>query len=356
MQATPATWRMLIESEWSPPDDFTALCGGEALPGELAERLLERVSRLFNMYGPTETTVWSSVYEVNTPEPIVPIGRPIQNTRMFVLSAALELAPVGVVGELYIGGDGVTAGYHRRDELTRERFIPSPFESSSRLYRTGDLARWRRDGVLEYLGRVAAQVKVRGFRIELGELEAALTQCPGIRTAVASTIEPTPGDARLVAYYVSETGDDLPAQVIRDHLATFLPSYMLPQHLVRLDTIPLTPNRKVDRKALPPVTSDRREVVAPRSEAELAVAAIWKQVLGVEVVGVEDDFFELGGHSILATRVIARIREELDIHIPLRRIFEGSRLETLAGHVAALLALRRSEDELPGGEREEISF
>jgi amino acid adenylation domain-containing protein len=357
MQATPATWRMLIESGWRPERPFTALCGGEALPGELAERLIERAKHVFNMYGPTETTVWSSVHAVLVAEPVTPIGTPIHNTQMYVLSDAMQVVPVGVTGELFIGGSGVTAGYHRRDDLTRERFVVSPFDRAGQLYRTGDLARWRRDGILEYLGRVDAQVKVRGFRIELGELEAALLGHEHVREAVASVYEPAPGDTRLVAYYVAEDGKDIPPAALREHLVELLPGYMLPQHYVRLERIPLTPNRKADRKALPlPGPVMRREVVAPRTAAESMVADIWKRVLGAEEVGVGDDFFELGGHSILATRVIARLRDELGIQLPLRRLFENSSLESLAGHVATLMALRDVSGDIDSGDREEMAF
>ncbi len=357
MQATPATWRMLIESGWRPTRPFTALCGGEALPGELAERLIERVAQVFNMYGPTETTVWSSVHETLVPEPVTPIGTPIHNTQMYVLSEAMQVTPVGVSGELYIGGAGVTAGYHQRDELTRERFVASPFDPAGRLYRTGDLARWRRDGMLEYFGRVDTQVKVRGFRIELGELEAALLGHGQIKEAVASVYEPVPGDTRLVAYYVASSQNDIPVAELRAHLAEFLPGYMLPQHVVRLERIPLTPNRKADRKALPaPAPALRKVVVGPRTPSESAVADIWMRVLGLEEVGVGDDFFELGGHSILATRVVARLRDELGIQLPLRRLFENSSLESLAGHVATLVALRDASGSIDGGDREEMAF
>jgi amino acid adenylation domain-containing protein len=360
MQATPATWRMLVESDWRPTGSFTALCGGEALPGELAERLIERVDRVFNMYGPTETTVWSAVHAVQSAEPITPIGTPIHNTQIYVLSDAMEPMPVGVTGELYIGGVGVTAGYHHRDDLTRERFVPSPFlpdDPSQRLYRTGDLARWRRDGILDYLGRIDAQVKVRGFRIELGEVESALLSHPEIREAVAGLYEPVPGDTRLVAYYVTEGPTDLPVHALREHLAGFLPAYMLPQHFMRLEHIPLTPNRKADRKALPaPAPVVRRELVAPRTEAEVAVADVWRRVLGLTELSVSDDFFELGGHSILATRVIARLRDELGIQLPLRRLFENPRLDSLAGHVATLMALREASSDVGGGDREEMAF
>ncbi|EGV18543.1 non-ribosomal peptide synthetase [Thiocapsa marina] len=359
MQATPATWTLLIESGWRPSRPFTALCGGEALSGELAARLIERTDRLYNMYGPTETTVWSSVHQVRKVEPIASIGTPIANTRMFVLSDAMQLAPVGVAGELFIGGAGVSEGYHNREDLTRDRFVMSPFKDGERLYRTGDLVRWRRGGTLQYLGRLDAQVKIRGFRLELGEVEAAMLRCEGVAEAVAAVYEAGPGDSRLVGYYVARDGSEIPAARFREQLAVFLPEYMLPNQFTQLDAIPLTPNRKADRKALPAPAqagAERIARVAPRTQAERALAAIWQDVLSIEEPGIADDFFELGGHSILAARVIARLRDELGIQLPLRRLFENSRLEALAAHISTLMKLAEHPVDVEGSEREELAF
>lgn len=359
MQATPATWTLLIEAGWRPSRPFTALCGGEALSGELAARLIERTDRLYNMYGPTETTVWSSVHQVREVEPIVSIGTPIANTRMYVLSDAMQLAPVGVAGELFIGGAGVSEGYHKREDLTRDRFVTSPFKDGERLYRTGDLARWRRDGTLQYLGRLDAQVKIRGFRLELGEVDAAMLRCEGVAEAVASVYEPSPGDSRLVGYYVARDGSEIPAARFREQLAVFLPEYMLPNQFIQLAAIPLTPNRKADRKALPaPARAGAEGIarVAPRTRAERVLAAIWQDVLSIEEPGIADDFFELGGHSILAARVIARLRDELGIQLPLRRLFENSRLEALAVHISTLMTLTEQPVDVQSSEREELAF
>jgi acyl-CoA synthetase (AMP-forming)/AMP-acid ligase II len=311
------------------------------------------------MYGPTETTVWSSVHQVREVEPIVSIGTPVANTRMYVLSDAMQLAPVGVAGELFIGGAGVSEGYHKREDLTRDRFVMSPFKDGERLYRTGDLVRWRRDGTLQYLGRRDAQVKIRGFRLELGEVEAAMLRCEGVAEAVAGVYEPSPGDSRLVGYYVTRDGSEISAARFREQLALFLPEYMLPNQFIQVDAIPLTPNRKADRKALPAPAragAERIARVAPRTQAERALAAIWQDVLSIEEPGIADDFFELGGHSILAARVIARLRDELGIQLPLRRLFENSRLEALAAHISTLMKLTEHPVVAQGSEREELAF
>ncbi|RKH33762.1 amino acid adenylation domain-containing protein [Corallococcus praedator] len=315
MQATPSTWRLLLEAGWQPRPGFKALCGGEALPRELAEALLARVGSLWNMYGPTETTVWSTTWRVQPPLSSIRIGRPIANTQLYLLDAHLAPVPVGVAGELYIGGDGVTLGYLHRPELTQERFLPNPFRQGERMYRTGDLARWLADGTVEYLGRNDSQVKLRGFRIELGEVEAALASHPSLAQAVALVREDRPGDRRLVAYLVSKPGQAYTDTELRKHLRSQLPQYMVPQHFVELEALPLTPNGKVDRKALPPPAGAARPTedafVAPRTEMEKQLARIWREVLGIAQVGVHDNFFNIGGHSLLSFQVVMRVQKEL---------------------------------------------
>ncbi len=255
MQATPATWRLLIGAGWQGTPGLKILCGGEAMPGELAGQLLARCASLWNMYGPTETTIWSTIYEVRTAEGIMPIGRPIANTQVYVLDEAQQPVPIGVAGELYIGGDGVAHGYLNRAELTAQKFVPDPFApgAGARMYRTGDLVRYRPDGNLEFLGRIDFQVKIRGFRIELGEIEAVLEQHPVIRQAVVVAREDTPGDMRLVGYLGlnPERSPDqpLPLSELRSYLKEKLPDYMVPAVFVTIDAFPLTPNGKVDRKA-----------------------------------------------------------------------------------------------------------
>ncbi len=254
MQATPATWRMLIEAGWQGSEKLKVLCGGEALPRDLIDPLLERCGQLWNMYGPTETTVWSSVQQITSSTEVISIGRPIDNTEMYILDDQLQPVPVGVAGKLYIGGDGLSRGYLNRPELTSERFIRHPFQpqEDARIYETGDLARYLSDGRIECLGRTDHQVKIRGYRIELGEIEARLAEVANLEQAAVTVYEPAPGDQRLVAYYTTSNGQTtFDTDLLQTHLRSGLPDYMVPRVFVRLERMPLTPNRKVDRKALP---------------------------------------------------------------------------------------------------------
>ncbi|HLL46627.1 MAG TPA: amino acid adenylation domain-containing protein, partial [Longimicrobiaceae bacterium] len=292
MQATPASWRMLLEAGWEGTPGLKALCGGEALPRELADRLLPRVGELWNLYGPTETTVWSTLERVRPGADAVCIGRPIANTQVYLLDGGLAPVPAGVAAELYVGGAGVTRGYLGRPELTAERFVPDAFgaKAGARLYRTGDRVRWRADGRLEYLGRADQQVKVRGFRIELGEVEAALRALEGVREAVAMVREDAPGDRRLVAYVVGAEGAEgaegaAPAAAqLRAGLRERLPEHMVPGVVVALERLPLTANGKIDRRALPaPERAASGAYVAPRTATEEVLAGIWAEVLGAEL-------------------------------------------------------------------------
>jgi acyl carrier protein len=264
----------------------------------------------------------------------VTIGRPIWNTSTYVLDAELQPVPIGVSGELYLGGVGLARGYVNRAGLTGERFIPDPFGSGDRLYRTGDLARWRSDGELEYLGRVDFQVKIRGFRIELGEIEAALLEHRGVGQAVVVARQDTPGDKRLVAYVApkQEGGAQLEKGELLAHLARRLPGYMIPSAFVAVDGLPLTPNGKVDRKALqvPNRHLEAVEYVAPRTATEKRLAELWCDLLQIERVGAHDSFFEAGGHSLLAMRLAARIREEFQVELSLRELFEAPQIGSLA--------------------------
>ncbi|HVF59869.1 MAG TPA: amino acid adenylation domain-containing protein [Thermoanaerobaculia bacterium] len=340
LQATPATWRMLLEAGWEGDGRLRALCGGEVLPEELAAKLLPLVGSLWNLYGPTETTIWSSVAEVRAGEP-VRVGPPLANTHFYVVDRSFHPVPVGLPGELLIGGDGLARGYLGRPELTAERFVADPFGGAGgQVYRTGDLVRWRSDGRLEFLGRLDHQVKVRGFRIELGEVEAALAMQPGVERAVVVAREDS-ADKRLVAYMVGEAE---PAR-LREALHERLPEYMVPSVFVRLEALPLTPNGKVDRKALPePVAAPAAEYLAPRTLAEVLLAEIWSEVLRRERIGVHDDFFDLGGHSLLAMRVVARLYHAAGVELPLRTVFEAPTLGDLAR--ALERALLESADQL----------
>ncbi len=328
LQATPATWRLLLEADWRPARPLRAFCGGEALPRELADALLVRTSELWNLYGPTETTVWSTVARVEpSPAPIT-IGRPIANTQVYVLNAQGEPQPPGVPGELWIGGEGVALGYHARPELTAERFVPDRFtgRAGGRLYRTGDLARWDGEGRLHHLGRLDHQVKVRGFRIELGEIEAELAAHPAVRQALVMAREASPGDARLVAYLAFHAGQDLTASDVRRHLRQRLPDYMIPSIVVGVAAMPLTPNGKIDRAALPdPFAHAERTAarahVPPAPGLEETLAGIWREVLGVDAVGAEDNFFELGGHSLLSFKVVTALERRTGWRMDPRLLF-----------------------------------
>jgi amino acid adenylation domain-containing protein len=334
MQATPTTWRMLVDAGWPGRPGLKALCGGEALPLALADALVERRLELWNMYGPTETTIWSTTRPITTSGEPLTIGRPIANTTLFVLDESLEPVEIGTPGELHIGGAGLARGYRGRPDLTAERFLPDPssHEPAARIYKTGDLVRFREDGDVEYLGRLDHQVKIRGFRIELGEIETVLTRHDSVREAVAVAREDTPGDPRIVAY-VRQPNGNASASELREHVGRSLPPYMVPSAVVTLERFPLTPNGKVDRKALPaPVyaRSEDREFVAPRTPTEKRLAKIWQEELGVERVGIHDDFFDLGATSIAAAHVIARIQRTLAKDLALTPIFEARTIEQLA--------------------------
>jgi amino acid adenylation domain-containing protein len=315
--------------------------GAEAVGTESVRRMLRegKPARVLHEYGPTEATVWCTleiVEEVAEDAATVSIGRPIPNARGYVLDLAGEPLPVGVPGELCIGGDGVVRGYLGRPGLTAERFVPDPFaaEPGGRMYRTGDRARWKAEGKLEFMGRLDDQVKIRGFRIEPGEVEAAMAAYPGVRHVRVTMREDQPGDKRLVAYVVG----DMDMDGLRAHLRQGLPEYMVPRAIVALDQLPLTPNGKVDRKALPvpEYAADADRYVAPRTPVEEMLAGIWAEVLRLERVGVEETFFELGGHSLLAMRVVSRIRELCGVELPLRVLFEGPTIAEMARRVDAV--------------------
>jgi amino acid adenylation domain-containing protein len=339
MQATPATWRLLIASGWQGNRQFKILCGGEALPTDLVAGLLARCGSLWNMYGPTETTIWSTLSQITTQDAPITIGHPIANTQVYVLDAYQQPVPVGRSGELHIGGDGLARGYLNRPELTAEKFIRNPFDAheDTRLYRTGDLVRFLADGQIEFLGRIDHQVKLRGFRIELGEIETVLSLHNAVRQAVVVAREDTPGDKRLVAYLTFK-GSPVPStSELRAFLHERLPEYMIPALFIPLETFPLTPNGKVDRRALPAPETTRPDLVtsyiAPRSEIEQGLAAIWQQALKVEKVGVNDNFFELGGHSLLIVQVHHQILQAFQTDITIAQMFQYPTIQTLSQYL-----------------------
>jgi surfactin family lipopeptide synthetase A len=353
MQATPITWRLLLVSGWPGKQRVKILCGGEALPLELARQLLPRAAALWNLYGPTETTIWSTVCKIEPGDEAISIGHPIANTQIHLLDNQLQLVPIGVPGELCIGGAGLARGYLNRPDLTAERFIRHPWsaEPGARLYRTGDLARYRPDGSIEVLGRLDHQVKLRGFRIELGEIEAVLGQHPAVRQAVVVARQDVPRDKRLVAYIVATQGQ-LPAiNTLRSFLKEQLPEYMVPVAFVLLEALPLTPNGKVDRGALPAPerTSSAREesFVASTSMEHYQLLQIWEELLNMRPIGIGDNFFDVGGHSLLAVRLVARIEQVFGKQLPLATLFASPTIEQLA---TALQQQDSALGELPGKE------
>ena len=343
MQCTPSLMRMVLLN----PDNAAALkplrallLGGEALPASLAKEVRETLPcRLINMYGPTETTIWSATHEVEEADAPVPIGRPVANTQLYVLNEDAQLVPVGVCGELYIGGDGLSRGYLDRPGLTAERFVPNPFSTQfgARLYRTGDLASYAPDGSVNFLGRADHQVKLHGFRIELGEIEVVLGQHALVREAVVTAREDASGGMRLVAYVVPSEAPGPADGELREFLRERLPDYMVPAALVQLEALPHTANGKVDRKALPAPEGLRRDLaagyVAPRSGLERTIASVWQKVLNLESVGVHDNFFDLGGHSLLMVQVHAQLSAELNKDLPLIRLLEHPSVSSLAKYL-----------------------
>ncbi len=336
MQATPVTWRLLLEAGWRCRAPFRALVGGEAMPKELADQLLARGVELWNMYGPTETTVWSTCVRITDLSLGISIGKPIANTTVSILDEQKKLCPIGVPGELCIGGDGVALGYWNRPELTADRFIPDPFSTApgATLYRTGDRARWRNDGTLEHLGRLDFQVKLRGFRIELGEIEAVLARHPAVQQGVVVVTGEAAGDRRLVAYLVPNEGQASSENMLHDYLKETLPEYMVPNTFVMLEKFPLTPNGKIDRKSLSLMTDSRpltkSAYLAPRTETEHTLATIWKEVLRLEKIGVNDNFFELGGSSLSSAILLSRINTMFKVKLPLSAIFQERTVSKLA--------------------------
>ncbi len=337
LQATPATWRLLLGAGWRGNKRLKMLCGGEALPHDLASQLSTMGAGLWNMYGPTETTIWSTCSFIAQEQERITIGHPIANTQVYVLDSEYQLVPAGVVGELYIGGDGVARGYLNRPDLTAERFVPHPFsqQAGARIYRTGDLARFLPDGSLDFLGRNDYQVKMRGFRIELGEIQDALRGHPLVENAVVMARHMGGDEAVLVAYLVVKPeGETIAIDEWRAFARQHLPYYMVPGVFLLLKALPLTINGKLDLKALPDPqqlsTASLTAFVEPETLVEKAVARIFCAILHREQVSILENFFQLGGHSLLAVQVVSRIRQTLQIQLPLTAIFEAANLQQLA--------------------------
>ncbi|MEG4574577.1 amino acid adenylation domain-containing protein [Microcoleus sp. N3A4] len=373
LQATPATWRLLLESGWEGQSPMKMLAGGEAVPKELAAQLLTKGTELWNMYGPTETTVWSTVYQIKDAQQRILIGKPIANTDIYILDPLLQPVPVGVAGELHIGGSGLARGYLQRDDLTTERFIPNPFRETERIYKTGDLARYLPDGNIECLGRLDFQVKIRGFRIELGEIESVLVKHPNVQQAVVIVREDFPGDKRLVSYIVAVNNQNPTIEELRSLLKEYVPEYMVPSIFVFLEALPLTPNGKVDRKALPapqqsaqppitPATPTQAtqekpgEFAKPQDDLEVQLVNIWEEVLHTSPISTTDNFFEMGGHSLLAISLIREIEKTYNKELPLPILFQSQTIQQLANTLRkqrfssasqALVTIQKGSSKLP---------
>ena len=327
LQATPATWRLMIQSGWTGKEGLKVLCGGEPMPADLVAPLLDRCGELWNMYGPTETTVWSAAFQITSPTAPILIGKPIGNTQIYILDPNGNEVPVGCEGEVFIGGAGVTLGYRNRQDLTDERFVDNRYRNpftdyvSDKLYKTGDLAKYTFDGDIQFLRRNDKQVKVRGFRIELGEIEQIIKTHPAVEQNVVIVREDQAGDARLVAYTIAKSGQKVSATQLREHVRESLPYYMVPQHFVELEQMPQTNNGKIDYKALPAPKEevakegDSSDIAMPTTPAQKFLADIWSDVLEMDDIGVNDTFFDIGGHSLLVMKVITQVHEETGVKL-----------------------------------------
>jgi amino acid adenylation domain-containing protein len=332
MQATPAMWQTLVQAGWKGERHFKILCGGEAMSPQLAAELSGSSDKVWNLYGPTETTIWSTLVSIRAgSEHPITIGRPIANTEIYIVDRNGVPVPIGIPGELLIGGVGVARGYFRKPAMTAEKFIPNAFTGKRRLYRTGDKGRWLPDGTIELLGRNDFQVKIRGYRIEPGEIEARLAESDGVQEARVVMREDTRGDKRLVAYVVGQAE----IEQLRADLKRSLPGYMVPAAFVRLERLPLTPNGKLDRKALPPAKySDHTpHLESPADTTELQVLLIWEELLGLSPIGVTQDFFDVGGHSLLAMQLVAEIKSRLKCDLPLASLFAGATIRQMASGI-----------------------
>lgn len=367
LQGTPATWQMMLDSGWNSRIPLRCLSGGEALPKTLALEILNRGSELWNLYGPTETTVYSAIYQCDkeailTGPNIVSIGHPIDNTAIYILDDNLQTMPFGLVGELYIGGQGVASGYHGREDLTQERFIENPFELGHVIYRTGDLAYYNADGSLHYIGRADQQVKLRGYRIELSEIELHLSQYPGINNGAVAIVGED-FDAQLVAFVqLADKNNKIQSGEIIDYLSMVLPDYMVPKYVLVIDELPKTPNGKLDRKALSTYERltfehESKEVLAPRDHVERELKTIWESVLIRNNISINDNFFQIGGHSLIAVRLLANIQTHFKVQLPLAVIFQRPTIQEMAQTIRlgkhqdyweAMVPLRKSNTDPKG--------
>lgn len=335
MQATPATWRMLLDGGWKPAQPLKILVGGEALPRDLLPLMQQAGSELWNMYGPTETTVWSTCHRILPSDEKIYIGTPIRQTTVHIVDEELKPVPNGMPGELLIGGAGVTRGYHNNQELTDQKFLTLSHLEGGRVYRTGDLVIRHPDGLLEYVNRIDNQIKIRGYRIEPGEIETALEEYPGVKQAVVVAVTKSEGDVRVLAYYL---GEPVPAETLRAFAQSVLPAHMVPQHFSHLAEFPMTANYKVDRKQLAAQgqqwlsNQNRSADAVARDDLDLSLIAVWEKVLGIKGIGLDDNFFAMGGHSLLALKLVEEMRKVSGLELASTALFEHYTIRTLREH------------------------
>jgi amino acid adenylation domain-containing protein len=356
VNTVPSAMRELLRMKAVPASVKVVNLAGEALQSSLVRQIfeLQHVERVLNLYGPSEDTTYSTFAIMNRREDEVTIGKPISNTQAYVLDEAMRPVPVGVAGELWLGGEGLARGYMKRAAITAARFLPDPFSGrpGARLYRTGDRVRWLADGNLQFLGRLDHQVKLRGYRIELGEIECALMTHEAVEQAVVVCRGTDASQTKLVAYIVSRRNASLNANELRDHLRRMMPEYMMPAAYIFPDKLPLTANGKVNREALPEPEILSHEYVAPRTPMEVTLAALWSEVLKLERPGIRDNFFESGGHSLLAVQLVSRIREEFRVELPIRQLFERPTIESISEYIAGLELANDADPELVPVSRE----
>jgi acyl-CoA synthetase (AMP-forming)/AMP-acid ligase II/acyl carrier protein len=358
MQATPTAWQLLLSAGWKGRSSLTALCGGEALRTDLSRDLLNRVGALWNLYGPTEVSIWSSMRQITAasePGRVEPIGQAIANMRVYILDSRMRLAPIGVTGEIYIAGASVARGYLNQSALTMQRFVDDCFsdDASARMYKTGDLGQWRADGTIEFVGRNDHQVKIRGFRIELGEIETQIARCAQVTGAIVMAREDDQGEKQLVAYITQADHDSPSVNDLRAQLKSVLPEYMVPSAFVKLENFPLTPNGKLDRRALPAPDGQAyatRKYEAPVGDVEATVAQIWSELLKVERIGRHDNFFELGGHSLTDLKLVTKIAQKFAVQMQVQAVYRRPTVQEMAELIEELLPANRMS--LASGESE----
>ncbi|MRX41949.1 amino acid adenylation domain-containing protein, partial [Flavobacterium sp. LC2016-23] len=349
MQATPGFWQMLVDAGWEGSDKVRVITGGEALSLSLGESLIQYSETIWNMYGPTETTVYSTYKKVRETQDIQYIGRPVDNMQSYILDKELQLVPIGVIGTLYMSGAGIAVGYQNKEELTSKAFIPHPYQENTVMYNTGDLCMWNEEGSIKYYGRIDHQIKIRGYRIELEEIISAMLSYEGVQQSVVVGME-IDGEKHLAGYY---TGEEVESNSLRKYLTGCLPEYMIPTYLTGIEKFPLTPNGKIDKRALPnPTEGLVREYVAATNETERVLIAIWEEVLGKEKIGINDNFFELGGHSLKGIQIVSRIYKILSKKIELKNIF----MYPVLGDLAELIINEDFEEYTPITKTEEKEY